>query len=219
MKYLMALIIIIISTGIVVAQNDATTYYSSKANPIEAEKWQENIEKKEQAFQDYIDKEDNQKKQLKNLKTTLKNRHNDVCLAYIEVITAQQKQLDACQEELVVFRFFSNTEETIFSDSTLELNGGRNKLKGSYLVQYETISLIREANQALTEVEETIETLKLHGDSKEDISMAISYPMKKTIVQQLDEIKGMDLKFLSDKQKNYYMDLRGRYNKIFNTYF
>lgn len=218
MRYLITLIMSI-STGIAIAQNNITVSASSKAKPIETERWQENIEKREQTFQDYIDKEDNQKKQLKNLKATLKTRHNDVCSAYSEVIKAQQEQLVAYQDELVVYRFFSNTEETIFSDSTLEQNDRGKKLTGLYFVQYETISCIRDANQALSEVEKTIEELKLKGDNKEEISMAISYPLKKTIFQQIEDIRKMDLTFLSDKQRNYFMDLRVRYNDILNAYF
>ena len=221
MRYLVTLILIIVSIGTTIAQSEGTkpTSVSVKNHATELDKLQQQVESAENAFQNYFNNESALKKKLREQVQEIQSRHEKVKTAYEALVNEQQEQLKACQDTLAVFRFFTNTEETIFADSTLERNGWSKKLTGLYFTQYETISLIRDANHALFEVEKTIETLKLRGESEEDISMAIDYPLKKTISQQLDDIAERDLSFLSPKQYEYYKKQLICFDNIFNTYF
>ena len=143
------------------------------------------------------------------------------------IINLQQKQLSDCRDSLAMFLFFTNTEETIFADSTLERNGWSKKLKGTYLTQYTTITLIREASTEILNVENTINRMTNQKQEKgwddEQLKTAIALEignlMRNSIAKQLDDIDKRDLSFLSSKQKEYYRNLSERYDKIFNTYF
>ena len=219
----------IIGIGAVMAQSGEkrTMADSKKEQPKELEKLQNQVDNAEKSFQDCFDTD----RSLKNLKESVKNnvkkRHENVKTALEAIIDHQQIQLSGCRDSLAVFRFFTNTEETIFADSTLERNGWSKKLKGSYLTQYATITLIREASTEISEVENTISKMTNQQQDKgwndEELKTAIALEigntMKTTIAKQLDDIDKRDLSFLSSKQKEYYRNLSGRFDKIFNTYF
>lgn len=193
----------------------------------ELDKLQKQVNDAEKSFQDCFDTD----RSLKNLKESVKNnvkkRHENVKTAFETIINLQQKQLADCRDSLAVFRFFTNTEETIFADSTLERNGWSKKLPGIYLTQYETITLIQEASVEISEVENTISKMTNQKQDKgwndEQLKMAIALEigntMRTTIAKQLDDIDKRDLSFLSSKQKEYYRNLSERYDKIFITYF
>lgn len=191
------------------------------------ERLQDQVNKEEKAFQDYFDSERSLKNLKDKVKTEVQKHHESVKTALEAIINMQQEQLAACQEELSVFRFFSNTEETIFMDSTLELNGWNKKLTGVYVEQYKTISSIREVSSAITDVENTINERSKEQQAmdwsdeelKEVIVRFIEKKMTVSIAKQLDDIDNMDLRFLSPSQKDYYRKLSERYDEIFNTYF
>ena len=160
------------------------------------------------------------------VKNNVKKHHESVKTALEAIIEMQQDQLIDYQDELSVFRFFSNTEETIFADTTLERNGWSKKLTGTYLKQYETISRIREVSISISEVEKTIieETNNKEKNGLDDeklktiISCKIETKMRNQIGRKIDDINKFDLSFLSDTQKEYYRKLRERYNDIFDKY-
>lgn len=193
----------------------------------ELDKLQKQVNDAEKSFQDCFDMD----RSLKNLKEPVKNnvkkRHENVKTALESIINLQQKQLSDCRDSLAMFLFFTNTEETIFADSTLERNGWSKKLKGTYLTQYTTITLIRKASLAISEVENTISKMTNQKQEKgwddEDlktvIALEIGKTMRTSIAKQLDDIDKRDLSFLSPKQKEYYSKLSSRFDKIFNTYF
>lgn len=227
MRYIVTIILIVVSIGNTIAQSGGTKPVPTKKQPTELNKLQQQIESAENAFQNYLNSKSALKKKLKKQVSDIQNRHEKVKTAYEALINEQQEQLKACQDTLAVFRFFSNTEETIFADSTLERNGWSKKLKGAYLTQYETISKIREVSLAISEVENTIN--KMSGQKQEKgwndeqlqtaIALEIGNTVNNTIAKQLDDISKMDLSFLSPKQKEYYKKQSSRFDKIFNTYF
>ena len=193
-----------------------------KPTPKQTECENLQIGKAEQKFQDYLYDQNKQNCKLKDCKDSLDYYHKDVCKEYIYTITLHQEQLAACQDELSAFRFFSNTEATIFSDSTLEHSGWNKKLTGTYLAQYEVISHIREADQAISDVEKTIEKTKSQQKDKnwteDQLKTAIILEIENAInkiTPQLNEIDEMKLFFLSEKQKDYYLSLKGRYFDIY----
>ena len=218
-------LIIGISSAIAQTATGKTTSVLSKQK--ELDELQKQVNEAEKSFQDYFETD----KSLKNLKEPIKNnvkkRHENVKTALEAIINLQQKQLADCRDSLAVFRFFTNTEETIFADSTLERNGWSKKLTGTYLKQYETITLIREVYTEISEVENAIDE---KTNEKQDkgwndeqlktaIALEIGNTMRATIGRQLDDIDKRDLSFLSSKQKEYYRNLSERFDKIFNTYF
>lgn len=218
----LALIIGIYSS---IAQN-ATCKTTSINHQMELEEFQKRVNGAEKTFQDYFDKD----KSLKSLKEPVKNNvkkyHENVKTALEAIIEMQRDQLAAYQDELSVFRFFSNTEETIFADSTLERNGWSKKLTGTYLKQYETISRIREVSISISEVEKTIieETNNKEKNGLDDeklktiISCKIETKMRNQIGRKIDDINKFDLSFLSDAQNDYYRKLRERFNDLFDKY-
>ena len=226
-KTLVLLFLLIIGIGGIIAQP-----VSGKATPViskqtELDKLQKQVDDAEKTFQDYFDT-DRSLKTLKELvKNNVKKRHENVKTALETIINLQEKQLADCRDSLAVFRFFTNQEETIFADTTLELNGWNNKLTGTYLTQYTTITLIRKASLAISEVENTISKMTNQKQDKgwndeqlkTAIALEIGHTIRTSIAKQLDDIDKRDLNFLSSKQKEYYRNLSERYDKIFNTYF
>lgn len=220
----LALIIGIITAN---AQNETSKKTYVKPRQTELEILQNQVDDAEKTFQDYFGTD----RALKSLKepviNNVKKRHESVKTALEKIIDKQQEKLKACQDTLAAFRFFSNTGETIFADSTLERNGWSKKLTGVYLAQYNTISSIRDAAIAISEVENTIikktSQKQEMGWNDEKLKAAIVLEIEKamtvTIAKQLDDIDKMDLSFLSSKQKEYYKNLSIRFDKIFNTYF
>ncbi len=208
-----------------IAQN-ATSKTTSVNQQIELDKLQKRVNDAEKSFQDYFDKDKSLKSLKEPVKNNVKKHHENVKTALEAIIEMQQDQLTAYQDELSVFRFFSNTEETIFADSTLERNGWSKKLAGTYLKQYETISRIREVSISISEVEKTIieETNNKEKNGLDDeklktiISCKIEAKMRNQIGRKIDDINKFDLSFLSDAQKEYYRKLRERFNDIFDKY-
>lgn len=224
MKYTVALLLLFaLGIGVATAQSGATSKTSTKSQLAELDRLEKEVVKAEEAFVN-----ESELKKLKNsAKSKIMKRHEDVRKSLEAIIELQQKQLADCQEELVVFRFFSNTEETIFADSTLEWNGWSKKLTGTFLTQYEVISKIRDVSVAISEVERTInvkiEEARTDELNEEEKKNSIVYAIRKRIYDkigpQIDEIEQMDYRFLSDKQKEYYKKLRGRFNDILQEYF
>lgn len=218
-------LIIGISSTIAQTASGKTTSEISKQK--ELEKLQKQVNDAEKSFQDCFDTDGSLKKLKEPVKNNVKKRHENVKTALEAIINLQQNQLSDCRDSLAVFRFFTNTEETIFVDSTLERNGWSKKLAGTYLTQYETITLIREASTEILEVEKTISKMTAQKQDKgwDDeqlktaIALEIGNTMRTTIAKQLDDIDKRDLSFLSSKQKEYYRNLSERFDKIFNTYF
>lgn len=218
----LALIIGIYSS---IAQN-ATSKTISVNQQIELDKLQKRVNDAEKSFQDYFDKDKSLRSLKEPVKNNVKKHHESVKTALEAIIEMQQDQLIDYQDELSVFRFFSNTEETIFADTTLERNGWSKKLTGTYLKQYETISRIREVSISISEVEKTIieETNNKEKNGLDDeklktiISCKIETKMRNQIGRKIDDINKFDLSFLSDTQKEYYRKLRERYNDIFDKY-
>ncbi len=229
MRYIVTIILIVVSIGNTIAQSGGTKpiTVSTKKQPTELNKLQQQIESAENAFQNYFNNKSALNKKLEKQVSDIQNRHEKVKIAFEALVNEQQEQLKACQDTLDMFRFFTNTEETIFADSTLERNGWSKKLKGVYLTQYETISKIREVSFAISEVENTIN--KMSGQKQEKgwneeqlqtaVALEIGNAIKNTIAKQLNDISKMDLSFFSPNQKEYYRNLSSRFDKIFNTYF
>lgn len=225
MRYIVTLMVIVLSMGIAFAQSGGTKPQSKQSMSIN--KLLEKAEDAETVFQNYFDDNRNLNKVLNKQVKSIQERHKKVIEAYKSVIEEQGNQLVACQDTLSVYRFFSNTGETIFTDFTLERNGWSKKLTGTYLTQYKTISSIREASSAISEVENTINKMidqqQEKGWDDEQLQTAIALEignrMKNSIVKQLNDINNMDLRFLSPEQEEYYRKLSGRFDKIFNTYF
>lgn len=225
MRYIVTLIAILVSFGITIAQTGSIDPKDVPANnhQTEIEKLQQQVENAEIAFQSYFDS----KKPRELVIDSLKTKHENVTNALDSIIKIQQEQLAEYQEEISVYRFFSNTEETIFADTTLKHNGWDKKLSGPFQTQYNTISSIREVSMAISEVEETIKDMSEHQQEKgwndEQLRMAIALEignvMNTSIANQLNDIAKMDLSFLSPKQQEYYSKLTVRYNKIFIDYF
>lgn len=226
MRYIVTIILIVVSLGNTIAQSKPITV-STKKQPTELNKLHQQIESAENAFQNYFNNTSALNRKLVKQVPEIKNRHEKVKTAFEALIKEQQEQLKACQDSLVVFRFFTNTEETIFADSTLERNGWNKKLTGIYLTQYEAISRIRGVSLAISEVENTINRMSSQKQEKgwdeeqlqTAVALEIGNAMKNTIAKQLDDIGKMDLSFLSHKQKAYFQRQSGRFDKIFNTYF
>ena len=226
-KAIIVFFILIIGISSTIAQTATGKTASVLSTQKELDKLQKQVNDAEKSFQDCFDAD----RSLKNLKEPVKNnvkkRHENVKTALETIINLQEKQLADCRDSLAVFRFFTNTEETIFADSTLERNGWSKKLKGTYLTQYTTITLIREASTEILDVENTINRMTNQKQEKgwddEQLKTAIGLEignlMRNTIAKQLDDIDKRDLSFLSSKQKEYYRNLSERYDKIFNTYF
>ncbi len=226
-KIIVLFFTLIIGIGGMIAQPASVKTSSEISKQKELEKHLKQVNDAEKSFQDCFDTD----RSLKNLKETVKNnvkkRHENVKTALEAIINLQQKQLSDCRDSLAVFRFFTNQEETIFADTTLELKGWNNKLTGTYLTQYTTITLIRKASLAIFEVENTISKMTNQKQDKgwndeqlkTAIALEIGNTMRTTIAKQLDDIDKRDLSFLSSKQKEYYRNLSERCDKIFNTYF
>lgn len=226
-KTLFLLLSIIIGISGIIAQP-----VSGKETPLiskqtELDKLQKQVNDAEKTFQDFFDTDRSLKTLKEPVKNNVKKRHENVKTALEAIINHQQKQLADCRDSLAVFRFFSNIEETIFADSTLERNEWSKKLTGTYLTQYATITLIREASTEISEVENTISKMTNQKQDKgwndeqlkTAIALEIGNTMRTTIAKQLDDIDKRDLSFLSSKQKEYYRNLSERFDKIFNTYF
>jgi len=226
-KTLFLLLSIIIGISGIIAQP-----VSGKETPLiskqtELDKLQKQVKDAEKTFQDFFDTDRSLKTLKEPVKNNVKKRHENVKTALEAIINHQQKQLADCRDSLAVFRFFSNIEETIFADSTLERNEWSKKLTGTYLTQYATITLIREASTEISEVENTISKMTNQKQDKgwndeqlkTAIALEIGNTMRTTIAKQLDDIDKRDLSFLSSKQKEYYRNLSERFDKIFNTYF
>ena len=213
--------VLIIGLSSVSAQNAANC-----VQPTDMQKLQEKVSDAEKSFQDCFDTDRTLKGLKEPLKSTIKNRHKNVKTALETIINMQQEQLLACQDTLAVFRFFSNTEETIFEDSTLERNGWSRKLTGTYLILYETISQIREVSALISEVENTIneETNNKEKEGLDDeklktiIKYKIETKMRYQIGRKMDELDAKDLSSLSDAQREYYRKLGERFNDIFDRY-
>lgn len=228
MRFIVVLVTIIISMEALIAQSGTKSIaVPAKKHSTESNILQQQIESAENAFQNYFNNKSALNKKLEKQVSDIQNRHEKVKIAFEALVNEQQEQLKACQDTLDMFRFFTNTEETIFSDSTLERNGWSKKLKGVYLTQYETISKIREVSFAISEVENTIN--KMSGQKQEKgwneeqlqtaVALEIGNAIKNTIAKQLNDISKMDLSFFSLNQKEYYRNLSSRFDKIFNTYF
>lgn len=224
MKYLMTLLMIVVSIGTTIAQSGRAIRMAVSQNnrSTEMEGLQQRVEAAENSFQNYIDSE----RRLRN-DNNLKIKHENVTNALKSIIRLQQDQITEYEEELSVYRFFSNTEQTIFADTTLEHNGWSKKLSGTYQTQYNAISSIREVSLAIFEVENTISQKigqqQEMGWNDEELQTAVALEIgktvKTTIAKQLDDISNMDLSFLSPAQKEYYNQLLVRYNNIYNEYF
>ncbi|MBR6928721.1 MAG: hypothetical protein IKH61_00680 [Bacteroidales bacterium] len=224
MKYTIALLLLfVLDVGVAMAQSGGTPKAITKSQQTELDRLEKEVVKAEETFAN-----ESELKKLKDpAKSKIMKRHEDVRKSLEAIIELQQKQLADCQEELAIFRFFSNTEETIFADSTLEWNGWSKKLTGIFLTQYEVISKIHDVSVAISEVERTIDvkTEEARTDelNEEEKKNSIVYAIRKRIYDkigpQIDEIEQMDYRFLSDKQKEYYKKLRGRFNDILQEYF
>lgn len=225
MYFLSILLVFIIGTVKMQAQTEVIV--SQKNRQTEFEKLYNQVETAEESFQKSFEND----KMLKSLKdpakSLIKKHHNDVCQAYDEVVKLLQKQFSDREDTIMIFRFFSNAEESLFTDSTLIKRGLDKKLTGTFLVQYETISQIRETSLAVLEIEDVINeriAQKIEKGWDDDklktvISLEIEKAMNNEVFDQIEIIKRLDTSFLSDKQNEYYLNVLRRYDEIYRTYF
>lgn len=141
-------------------------------------------------------------------------------------IKSLQKKLDAANAQLAIFEFFNDEEISIFSNNFLEQNGSATKLAGKNKVTYETIRMIADVENKLSDIENNkIPQLQKMRQTKKwsdaELKNAIKLDIKAdmdSIGAALDVIDERDLSVLSTKQMDYYKHQCQRFKNISRRY-
>lgn len=140
-------------------------------------------------------------------------------------IKSLQQQLEAAKAKLAVYDFFNDEEISIFTNKVLEQNNVGKTLTGKTKITYETIRMIADVEQKLTDIDNKILQLQKQQKAKKwsenELKNAIKLDIKADmdpIGELLDAIDERDLSVLSDKQMDYYKKQCQRFKNIARKY-
>ena len=140
-------------------------------------------------------------------------------------IKSLQQQLEAAKTKLAIYDFFNDEEISIFANKTLEQNSLDKTLAGKTKITYETIRMIADVEQKLTDIDNKILQLQKQQKAKKwsenELRNAIKLDIKADmdpIGESLDAIDERDLSVLSNKQLDYYKKQCQRFKDISRKY-
>lgn len=140
-------------------------------------------------------------------------------------ITSLKQDVEKYKAKLVVYEFFNEEGISIFTNKSLEINGEDKKLEGKAKTKYETIRMIADVENRLTEIDNKIQQLQKQQQSKKwsasELRNAVRLDIKadmETIANQLDAIDKRDLSDFSAIQLDYYRKQSERYDNFEKKY-
>ena len=140
-------------------------------------------------------------------------------------IRSLQQQLSTVKARLTIYDFFNDEDISIFTNKVLEQNHLDTTLTGKTKAMYETIRMIADVEQKLTEIANKIRHLQTQQTIKKwseiELNNAIRLDIKADmdhIGELLDAIDERDLSILSNKQLDYYKKQCQRFKDIYRKY-